>query len=539
MTKKFLITLIVSLKCVFGLEFGGMGNVSAGMGGAGVALKNSPFALYYNPALLSAENSVRFGYSVGVGLREKNIDRIANIDFGNFASSAERFIGTLAGATGGGSGGATGVVASEFGKILNKALTTSGATTGNTLEQKLESVKNGSVDVNTLIANIKQETQNSTALDSASKDLINNVAGNMDFGNISVDAKGNISGITLSFGGDAGMDQAVRDFQTLQDVLKENALSITSQNGVAFQFAPALFRGTLGTFGVGFFSSVYASTSIKTDPNRMDLILKNGSNYYKVNLDSGGFGYSQTTQTDYEEHSLAHALELGNVHSVVARTFWINEIPIGYAHTFYLKNVNLNFGISMRLMSASNAMSDIWLSTSTNIGDSAKKFATNQPFETKTAIAVDLGTMVEIDLPNFQYLTFGFVAKNINTPTFRYANSEIQIKPQYRIGMAYNRSFFALAFDADLSKNDMLSDSFQRPYSQMIGGGAKFDIKVVDLRLGLMKDIRQDDGLILTGGLNILGFLDLAIQAGTALGEAQGYRFPRYLNIRLGGNFSF
>ncbi|GAD18136.1 conjugal transfer protein TraF [Helicobacter fennelliae] len=539
MTKKFLITLIVSLKCVFGLEFGGMGNVSAGMGGAGVALKNSPFALYYNPALLSAENSVRFGYSVGVGLREKNIDRIANIDFGNFASSAERFIGTLAGATGGGSGGATGAVASEFGKILDKALTTSGATTGNTLEQKLESVKNGSVDVNTLIANIKQETQNSTTLDSASKDLINNVAGNMDFGNISVDAKGNISGITLSFGGDAGMDQAVRDFQTLQDVLKENALSITSQNGVAFQFAPALFRGTLGTFGVGFFSSVYASTSIKTDPNRMDLILKNGSNYYKVNLDSGGFGYSQTTQTDYEEHSLAHALELGNVHSVVARTFWINEIPIGYAHTFYLKNVNLNFGISMRLMSASNAMSDIWLSTSTNIGDSAKKFATNQPFETKTAIAVDLGTMVEIDLPNFQYLTFGFVAKNINTPTFRYANSEIQIKPQYRIGMAYNRSFFALAFDADLSKNDMLSDSFQRPYSQMIGGGAKFDIKVVDLRLGLMKDIRQDDGLILTGGLNILGFLDLAIQAGTALGEAQGYRFPRYLNIRLGGNFSF
>lgn len=538
MTKKFLITLIVSLKCVFGLEFGGMGNVSAGMGGAGVALKNSPFALYYNPALLSAENSVRFGYSVGVGLREKNIDRIANIDFGNFASSAERFVGTLAGATGGGSGGATGAVASEFGKILDKALGTSGAT-GSTLEQKLESVKNGSVDVNTLIANIKQETQNSTTLDSASKDLINNVAGNMDFGNISVDANGNISGITLSFGGDAGMDQAVRDFQTLQDVLKENALSITSQNGVAFQFAPALFRGTLGTFGVGFFSSVYASTSIKTDPNRMDLILKNGSNYYKVNLDSGGFGYSQTTQTDYEEHSLAHALELGNVHSVVARTFWINEIPIGYAHTFYLKNVNLNFGISMRLMSASNAMSDIWLSTSTNIGDSAKKFATNQPFETKTAIAVDLGTMVEIDLPNFQYLTFGFVAKNINTPTFRYANSEIQIKPQYRIGMAYNRSFFALAFDADLSKNDMLSDSFQRPYSQMIGGGAKFDIKVVDLRLGLMKDIRQDDGLILTGGLNILGFLDLAIQAGTALGEAQGYRFPRYLNIRLGGNFSF
>ena len=131
------------------------------------------------------------------------------------------------------------------------------------------------------------------------------------------------------------------------------------------------------------------------------------------------------------------------------------------------------------------------------------------------------------------------MAKNINTPTFQYSTGEVAIKPQYRAGIAYNQNNFVFAFDVDLWKNEMLSDSFNRPFSQMIGGGVKFDIKAFDLRVGLMKDMRQDDGLIITGGVNILGFLDVAVQAGTELGEAQGYRFPRYLNVRVGGNISF
>lgn len=190
-------------------------------------------------------------------------------------------------------------------------------------------------------------------------------------------------------------------------------------------------------------------------------------------------------------------------------------------------------------MSGSNAQSSLGISTNTNFVSEGKKFISKGTYETKATIAVDLGTMFEIDLPNFRYLTFGFVAKNINTPKFRYTSGEIEIKPQYRIGMAYNQKHFVFAFDADLSKNEMLSDSNSRPFSQMVGGGVKFDIKAFDLRLGLMKDIRQDDGIILTAGVNILGFFDVAIQSGTALGEAQGYRFPRYLNIRVGGNISF
>lgn len=516
------------------LEFGVMGNVSAGMGGAGVALKNSPFALYYNPALLSAENSVRFGYSVGVGIREKNIDRIADINLNNVAQSAEKFI-SLLGAAAGGGGGAN---ADTFTSILDSALTNSGAT-GGTLEQKLESFKQNGTDWSTLVGNIQTQAQNSQNLDQSAKDLISNAAGSIDFENLKVDSSGNISGLNINFGGDAGMDAAIRDLNTLQDVLKENTFSITSQNGVAIQFAPGILRGTLGTFGVGFFSSFYGSTSIKTDPNRMRLIIQGGNKYYEVGMSGSGFSYQESDEATYRAHSLEYALNQGDAHSLYTRAFWVNEIPIGYAHTFYFKNVNLNIGASVRLMSASNALSQVALSTNTNFTQAGKNLTTGSAFETKTNVAVDLGTMLEIDLPDFRYLTFGFVAKNVNTPKFAYSTGTLEIKPQMRIGMGYNQKRFVVAFDADLTRNEMLSDSSQRPYSQMIGGGVKFDLTVIDLRAGLMKDIRQDDGLIITGGINLLGFLDLAVQAGTELGQAQGYRFPRYLNVRLGGNISF
>ena len=62
------------------MEFGTMGNVSASMGGAGVALK-SPFALYYNPALLASDSKMRIGYSIGVGLSQSNLDKLTNLNF--------------------------------------------------------------------------------------------------------------------------------------------------------------------------------------------------------------------------------------------------------------------------------------------------------------------------------------------------------------------------------------------------------------------------------------------------------------------------
>ncbi|WP_104695889.1 conjugal transfer protein TraF [Helicobacter salomonis] len=60
------------------LEFGGMGNTSFAMGGAGVALEDSTWGLYYNPALLDIDDRTKFGYSFGVGLSSKNILPLAS-----------------------------------------------------------------------------------------------------------------------------------------------------------------------------------------------------------------------------------------------------------------------------------------------------------------------------------------------------------------------------------------------------------------------------------------------------------------------------
>ncbi|MFC3848447.1 conjugal transfer protein TraF [Helicobacter baculiformis] len=55
------------------LEFGQMGDTSFAMGGAGVALENSAWGLYYNPALLDVDARSKLGYSFGVSLGSKNI----------------------------------------------------------------------------------------------------------------------------------------------------------------------------------------------------------------------------------------------------------------------------------------------------------------------------------------------------------------------------------------------------------------------------------------------------------------------------------
>lgn len=402
----------------YALEFGGMGNVSAGMGGAGVALSSSPYGVYYNPALLSADNKTKFGYSIGIEYRQKNIDKIANVNFSDIASSP----------------------------------------------QSLESFR---------------------------------------------------------------------------DILTDNHLSLITQNGIVFQLASSVIREEFGVLALAYFGSAYATLSIATDPNRMDLIIQNGSDYNKLTPNgSGGYDSTPTTEADYQSHSLVYALQQGNAHKVVTSTFFLSEIPIGYAKTFYFKNSNLNLGIAAKLMNGILSTQDIYLGNTFSQNDFKNPFSKGS-FESSTNFGIDLGMMYEIDFPEFRYLTFGFVAKDVNSPIFKYSSGNITIKPQYRVGIAYNERYFTIAIDGDILPNDMLNFSYQKQQSQMIGGGVKFDLKYLDLRAGMMKDIRQDDGLILTAGINILGLFDIAIQTGTKLGEAKGYKIPRYLDLRLGGSFSF
>ncbi len=90
--------------------------------------------------------------------------------------------------------------------------------------------------------------------------------------------------------------------------------------------------------------------------------------------------------------------------------------------------------------------------------------------------------------------------------------------------------------------NDTIS--LARPKSQMAGGGVLIDLKYFDLRLGAMYDFRNnsDEGMILTGGINLLGFLDIAVQSNLHLSQeiaGSGISVPSYLLVKVGGGFSW
>ncbi|WP_394964643.1 conjugal transfer protein TraF [uncultured Helicobacter sp.] len=543
--KKFLYVLATCATSMYALEFGTMGNVSASMGGAGVALKNSAFGLYYNPALLSASPKVKFGYSVGVNIQEKNIAQLATIDLANMQKTAQNLAQTFSGTAG--SGAVTGVV-SAIDNALGSLLPNGG--NGKTTQEKLnEYLQSSNGNYNDLIDAIKKNIQTSSSLTDVQKDLITSVAGGIDFDNLQM---GNgtagitnaISSITISKGSDKGLDKSMSDIAMVQNALQDNHMNLVSQNGIVLQLGSRPLNDMIGTFAVGLFGSLYSNISLNANADRLRLIIEAGGQYYELKITDDGYTYGLSDKNTYDQHSLIASLQdtnTQNAHSIYMTSFVLSEIPVGYARTFYFKNGNLNIGIAGKLMNSVSMQSKIAITTKTDFNAEMNKIV--QDFKNTTmdkAIGVDVGAVYEIDLPKFRYLTLGLVGKNLNSPTFNSTLQDITIKPQARAGIAYyTQSGFNLAFDVDLTQNDIIAFSTKDQKSQMIGGGAGFIWKGFDLRLGAMKDLRQDNGLILTGGINVLGLIDIALQSSTKFTDIQGYPMPQYLSLRVGGSLSW
>lgn len=530
---------------MYALEFGTMGNVSASMGGAGVALKNSAFGLYYNPALLSASPKVKFGYSVGVNIQEKNIAQLATIDIANMQKTAQNLAQTFSGA--GASGAVTGVVSaidSALGSLLPNG---NGKTTQEKLKDYLQNNQNG--NYNDLIDKIKENITNSNSLTDIQKDLITSVASGIDFntlqmGNGTAGIANAISSITISKGSNKSLDKSMSDIAMVQNALQDNHMNLVSQNGIVLQLGSRPLNDMIGTFAVGLFGSLYSNISLNANADRLRLIIEAGGQYYELKITDDGYTYGLSDKASYDNHSLIASLQdtnTQNAHSIYMTSFVLSEIPVGYARTFYFKNGNLNIGIAGKLMNSVSMQSKIAITTKTNFNAEMNKIV--QDFKNTTmdkAIGVDVGAVYEIDLPKFRYLTLGLVGKNLNSPTFTSTLQDITIKPQARAGIAYyTQSGFNLAFDVDLTQNDIIAFSTKDQKSQMVGGGAGFIWKGFDLRLGAMKDLRQDNGLILTGGINVLGLIDIALQSSTKFTDIQGYPMPQYLSLRVGGSLSW
>lgn len=76
MAKKHLSLIFAFGTALNALGFAPMGNVSTSLGGSGVALRNSAWGLYYNPALLSSDPRSKFSFSGGFYLSQSGINEL-------------------------------------------------------------------------------------------------------------------------------------------------------------------------------------------------------------------------------------------------------------------------------------------------------------------------------------------------------------------------------------------------------------------------------------------------------------------------------
>lgn len=531
--------LFCSLGLLQAMEFGVMGNVSASMGGAGVALK-SPFALYYNPALIAVDSRTRIGYSLGLGMEQSNLDRLTKLDFGKMVNALTSLGAQMGGVGGGGAGGGGapgggGGQTDGFQKVLVEALQ---QTTGQANEQDLEKLwtqyeqKHPNGNHSDLVGKLGAAIDKSN-MPQDQKDLLKDLGKSINWDNFDISG-GKITHLTIKAGSNGVLDEAMGNLDTLFEVLRNNNMNVRSQSGLTFQLSSEKLGG-YGSMAIGIFNSLQAGVSLVADPNRMRLIFGDANGYYELTQSGDGYSLKPSTQSDYDKYSLLKSIQDGNAHKLASSIFSLVELPLGYAYNFKMGRSQFSLGTTIKMMLGLSVYHEQFLSNNIKINTN---FASNLKYAIN--VGVDVGAYYGYSIFDDGEIGLGFVAKNVNFPTFRFDGSPtVVIKPQYRAGLAYNGKNFSLAFDADILPNEVINWSNRSALSQVLGGGFKVDLRYVDLRGGVAYDLRQDSGVIVTAGINILGFLDLAAEVGTKWVNYFGWTAPKYATVRLGGSFSW
>lgn len=559
----------------FGLGFGTMGNVSAGMGGAGVALKDSAWGLYYNPALLGADRRGKIGYSFGVQIKEENLLEVATIDVDALNDLPTTLTEQLTGASSGGTSVTIG------GQTVDGAL-------GGTLEALFGKTTIDQADVTNLVSDITGSTQTcadiSTCWDhittpeaqaalkdrlaaaateggsplvgsiisGVSEDKLTEVIKEVSGGNFdAATLLESVGTITLAKGADSTIDKLLEDFAVISAALDSNDVNVISQNGFVFQIAGDRKKrrvesdnlGSIdiqevdsgrGAVAIGLFASAFSNASANLDPNNNQLIFDLNGKYYQASVDGGNVSLTHLAQ----QTDLSGSVMNDNAnHVIYANAIALIEVPVGYGHTLFTPIGDVNVGVAVKFMQVIGYGQNLHFS----VGNIPDVDFNKDDIDMSQTFGVDLGLLYT---PKWlKGLNAGLVVKNLNAPTIHRSNGldDVTLNRQIRAGVSYvMKDFLTFAFDADVLANNTLSLS--SPKSQFFGGGVMANFKYVDFRLGAMKDIKSQagEGVILTGGVNVLGFLDVALQYG--LGKSitiEGFNVSNYMSLRVGGSFSF
>lgn len=575
----------------FALGFGSMGQVSSSMGGAGVALKNSAWGIYYNPALLGADRRTKIGYSFGAQIQEQNLLEIAtNID-GITKISSTLGDKLLGGAV---AGGAVSINGQSVGGVF-----------GNTLEKLFGTTNIDQTAINGLTASIGancnqpcsdlgalgtaiQNNQNGAAeklkdklvgaaqaagapplltgiLDSIDPNGIDKLLTSIKDGKVDFqDIISKVGGIKIPKGADSDIDRLLSAFETMQKAIESNEVSIILQNGLVLQIggrqptrkieADGIGEVTVqesdngrGAVAIGILPQVFASISAQIDPTHSKLIVGigngcdaktgNGCTFIEAKPDGDGLTLDVVNSGNNGKDAYLNSSILTGKHTPYGVVLGLVEIPLAYGHTFYTRAGDINIGIAPKfiLASAYRYNTPISFSETPNI-----KFDTNTIQMTQT-FGLDLGVLyTPAFLPN---LNIGLVAKNLNAPKINLSGSDgyVRLTQQVRAGVSYEMlNFLTLALDVDVLPNNTLS--IANPKSQMIGGGILADFTFIDFRIGAMRDLhsKSGEGTILTTGMNLFGFLDVSVQYGLGKNVTlYGFNVSNYMALRVGGQFSF
>lgn len=311
---------------------------------------------------------------------------------------------------------------------------------------------------------------------------------------------------------------------SVNSFLKDNEISLTSENGIILQ-APLSVGSLLShSIGVGLF---YTKRNV-------------------VNLT----GYLQTSESSIDSVNNAF---------VVNNNLDILEVPVSYTMQVYTGSFGTFYaGVALKYIYAAHSSSKVKLKKDTDFSGFLKDIL-RSPNGAKThTFGIDVG--LAYSLPN-EWLVIGVVGKNLTSPTLKTQNltstngnisdsSKLKMDAQYRLGISTRiipRT--TIAMDFDLKPNYEFSgfntqidaNAFvPRKRVQYISLGAMIDASVLDVRVGIAKNIKEKsskDGWLISGGIGI-GYIDFAFYTGTKISKVVS-KLPADFGVKLGGSFSF
>ncbi|MEE8589555.1 MAG: conjugal transfer protein TraF [Sulfurimonadaceae bacterium] len=326
------------------------------------------------------------------------------------------------------------------------------------------------------------------------------------------------------------LDKASQDVTTLTAADRQNLIDgtgiIIDMDGNAVTVTPqGYLAAQVSGFGFGVFGGSDSAVTAVVDQAHDQLYFDNNGIY----LDLYG---TPITQTQYEDESIEYAINNDLTYLDVTGAV-LAEVPIAYGHNFETTLGNIMVGGALKYMQAITYTDRLKIDNSEEDGDDLKKDKTSSNF------GLDLGVAYQ---PSFSYdLTFGLVAKNLNSPEFDFHDgSKYTIDPLVRAGIAYNIfDSLEVAADIDLTSNKVLTDGLE---SQMVGGGLNYEpfesFFALSLRAGLMQNLHSGDkaGLIYTAGMGI-GVkwfqIDLSGQMSGNSNTIEDTTVPQYSKVNL------